>query len=154
GADDDRRDRAGLRPQLGQQRPGRLRPRGEDAGRALARPVSGPSVDRQRRHSGEAMRTVDSDGLAIAYWSEGQGPPVVWLQGLNADHTAWSAQIAAFRSDYRCIAIDNRDVGRSGRATGGYTLMDMAHDARAVLDALGVEDAHVVGLSMGGSIAQ
>ena len=100
------------------------------------------------------MRTVDSDGLAIAYWSEGQGPPVVWLQGLNADHTAWSAQIAAFRSDYRCIAIDNRDVGRSGRATRGYTLIDMARDARAVLDALGVEDAHVVGLSMGGSIAQ
>ena len=100
------------------------------------------------------MRTVTHDGLPIAYWVEGDGPPVVWLQGLNADHTAWAAQIAAFRAGYQCILIDNRDVGRSGRATGPYRLADMAGDVRAVLDALEVADAHVIGLSMGGGIAQ
>lgn len=100
------------------------------------------------------MPSVTNDGIEIAYWAEGAGQPVVWLQGLNADHTAWSAQIASFRAHYRCVAIDNRDVGQSGRAAGPYTLAEMARDVRAVLDAEELEDAHIVGLSMGGSIAQ
>jgi pimeloyl-ACP methyl ester carboxylesterase len=100
------------------------------------------------------MRTVVNEGITIAYRAEGAGPPVVWLQGLNADHTAWSAQIATFREHYRCIAIDNRDVGRSGRAVAPYRLAALADDVRAVLDAEAVEDAHIVGLSMGGGVAQ
>lgn len=100
------------------------------------------------------MRTIVNEGIPIAYSVEGSGPPVVWLQGLNADHTAWASQVAAFRDRYQCIAIDNRDVGRSGRASGRYSLAALAADARAVLDALEVDDAHVVGLSMGGGIAQ
>lgn len=100
------------------------------------------------------MRTVTNGGLTIAYWTEGTGAPIVWLQGLNADHTAWASQIAAFRGDYRCVAIDNRDAGRSGRAARRYTTADLADDASAVLDTLRLDDAHVVGLSMGGAIAQ
>ena len=100
------------------------------------------------------VRTVLHDGLTIAYWREGAGVPIVWIQGLNADHTAWASQVAAFRDRYECIALDNRDVGASGRATAPYTLADMAGDVRAVLDDAAVEDAHVVGLSMGGAIAQ
>lgn len=100
------------------------------------------------------MRVVRRDGLEIAYWREGVGPPIVWIQGLNADHTAWLSQVIAFQDGYDCIALDNRDVGQSGRATGDYTLADMAADVRAVLDDAAVEDAHVVGLSMGGAIAQ
>ncbi len=100
------------------------------------------------------MPSVTRDGLEIAYWVEGEGEPAVWLQGLNADHTAWSAQTATFRAHYRCIAIDNRDIGKSGRAERPYTLAEPAEDTRAVLDAAGVADAHVVGLSMGGGIAQ
>ena len=100
------------------------------------------------------MRTVTNDGVAIAYTVDGEGPPVVWLQGLNADHTAWAAQVAAFRGEFRCILIDNRDVGRSGRADGPYRTADMAGDVRAVLDELGTDDVHVVGLSLGGAIAQ
>ena len=100
------------------------------------------------------MPTVLHDGLTIAYWREGKGVPVVWIQGLNADHTAWASQVATFRDRYECIALDNRDVGASGRATAPYTLADMAGDVRAVLDNAAVEDAHVIGLSMGGAIAQ
>ncbi|MGN6563741.1 MAG: alpha/beta fold hydrolase [Thermomicrobiales bacterium] len=100
------------------------------------------------------MRTVLHDGLAIAYWREGAGVPVVWIQGLNADHTAWASQVAAFRDRYECLALDNRDVGASSRAPASDTLADMAGDVRAVLDDAAVEDAHVVGLSMGGGIAQ
>ncbi len=100
------------------------------------------------------MQTVRRGPLEIAYWREGAGPPVVWIQGLNADHTAWTSQIIAFRGEHDCIALDNRDVGRSGRATSPYTLAEMAADVRAVLDDAAVEDAHIVGLSMGGAIAQ
>ena len=100
------------------------------------------------------MHIVTRAGLPIAYWREGQGPPIVWIQGLNADHTAWGSQVLAFRDDYECLALDNRDVGRSGRAGAPYTLADMAEDVRTVLDDAGVDDAHVVGLSMGGTIAQ
>lgn len=100
------------------------------------------------------MATVTHTGLEIAYWVEGDGDPVVWLQGLNADHTAFTAQLASFRDRYRCIAIDNRDVGRSGRAAAPYTLAEMAKDVQAVLDDLGIADTHIVGLSMGGGIAQ
>jgi 3-oxoadipate enol-lactonase len=102
----------------------------------------------------EAMRTVRSHGLDIVYWRDGAGPPVVWIQGLNADHTPWLSQVLAFRDEYDCIALDNRDVGRSGRANAPYTIAEMADDVRAVLDDAGVLDAHVVGLSMGGTIAQ
>lgn len=100
------------------------------------------------------MRIVRRGELEIAYWREGMGAPVVWIQGLNADHTAWLSQLLAFRDRYDCLALDNRDVGRSGRATGPYTLADMAEDVRAVLDDAAVDDAHIVGLSLGGAIAQ
>ncbi|MFN8540190.1 MAG: alpha/beta fold hydrolase [Thermomicrobiales bacterium] len=100
------------------------------------------------------MPVVRSQGVDIAYWRDGTGVPVVWIQGLNADHTAWLSQVTAFRDEFDCIALDNRDVGRSGRATGAYSLAEMADDVRAVLDDAAVLDAHVVGLSMGGAIAQ
>ena len=100
------------------------------------------------------MQTVRRGELEIAYWRDGQGTPVMWIQGLNADHTAWLSQVLAFRDRYDCLALDNRDVGRSGRATDTYTLAEMADDVRAVLDHAAVDDAHVVGLSLGGAIAQ
>lgn len=100
------------------------------------------------------MRTVTSSGLDIAYWVEGDGAPIVWLQGLNADHGAFAAQLAAFRETHQCIALDNRDAGRSSRATAPYSTADMAFDVLTVLDDVEVPRAHIVGLSLGGAIAQ
>lgn len=97
------------------------------------------------------LRVSDAD---LYYEERGRGDPILWLQGLGADHTAWSPQLARFSSWYRCIAPDNRGAGRS--APGGpLTLRTLAEDARALLDALTPgAPAHVVGLSMGASIAQ
>lgn len=100
------------------------------------------------------MHTLTSEGISIAYWTEGNGPPIVWLQGLNADHSAFAAQVAAFKETHQCITIDNRDAGRSGHACGPYTTTTMAGDVLAVLDATAVGRAHVVGLSLGGAVAQ
>lgn len=100
------------------------------------------------------MPLVRANGLDIYYAESGAGPPVLWLQGLGAEHTAWSAQIARFSAWYRCIAPDSRDVGRSARATAPYTLAEVAADAAALLRRLDATPAHVVGLSLGGAVAQ
>ncbi len=100
------------------------------------------------------MSTTQNGALSLYYDVAGRGEPVLWLQGLGADHTAWTVQTAHFSRAFRCILPDNRDVGRSDRAGGEYDVGDLAADALCVLDAAGVEHAHVVGLSLGASIAQ
>ena len=100
------------------------------------------------------MPTVRANGLDMYYVDSGTGPPLLWIQGLGAEHTAWSAQLARFGASYRCIAPDSRDVGRSARATAPYTLADVAADYAALLRELAATPAHIVGLSLGGAVAQ
>ncbi|HWE25174.1 MAG TPA: alpha/beta hydrolase [Myxococcales bacterium] len=79
---------------------------------------------------------------------------VVWLQGLNAPAAAWAVQLAHFSRTHRCIAPDPRGVGKSDAPPGPYSTAQMADDVRRILDACGVERAHLVGLSLGGAVAQ
>ena len=97
-----------------------------------------------------------SDGVRIYYEVTGRrcGPPVLLIQGLGADLHGWQLQRLALASRYRTIAVDNRGAGRSDKPRGPYSLGRMTLDAIEVLDAVGVERAHVVGASMGGVIAQ
>lgn len=81
-------------------------------------------------------------------------PPVLMLQGLGADKHLWDLQRIALLPWYRTIALDNRGAGRSDKPYGAYSLEQMADDAISTLDNAGVEDAHIVGASMGGVIAQ
>jgi 3-oxoadipate enol-lactonase len=100
--------------------------------------------------------TVTDDGTNIAYsaWGRREGSPVLMIQGLGMDHRGWALQRGAFGRHHRCIAPDNRGTGQSDAPPGPYDLARMAEDAIAVMDAEGVERAHVVGASMGGVIAQ
>ncbi|MEY4366111.1 MAG: hypothetical protein RLZZ305_1455 [Actinomycetota bacterium] len=97
-----------------------------------------------------------SDGVRIHYEVIGFGkrPPVLFVQGLGAEKNGWNLQRAALALRWRTIALDNRGAGRSEKPEGTYDLEQMADDAIAVLDAAGVDAAHVVGLSMGGAISQ
>jgi 3-oxoadipate enol-lactonase len=79
---------------------------------------------------------------------------VLMIQGLGADKHGWDMQRFVLATRYRVIALDNRGAGRSDKPFGHYSLEQMADDAIAVLDAVGVDVAHVVGASMGGAIAQ
>jgi pimeloyl-ACP methyl ester carboxylesterase len=94
------------------------------------------------------------DGTQIYYETWGRGEPLLLIPGLGGDLRIWACQRLAFGRRYRCIALDNRGSGHSGKPAGPYSLTDMASDAAAVLDAEGVASAHVVGHSMGSYPAQ
>ena len=100
--------------------------------------------------------TTASDGARLHYEVIGRpsGEPILMIQGLGTDKSGWNLQRLAFASRYRTIALDNRGSGRSDKPEGPYSLRQMADDAVRVLDAAGIETAHVIGASMGGAIAQ
>jgi len=99
-------------------------------------------------------RAADGTGLHFDALGLPGREPVLMIQGLGADKTGWVLQRFAMAPHFRTIALDNRGAGRSDKPFGLYHLDEMADDAVAVLDAAGVERAHVVGASMGGAIAQ
>ena len=74
--------------------------------------------------------------------------------GLAANTLAWIPQIQAFSADHKLVIFDNRDVGQSSMADGPYGVADFAADTLALADGLGLDSFHLVGVSMGGAIAQ
>jgi 3-oxoadipate enol-lactonase len=100
------------------------------------------------------MPFVENQGARI-YWDEqGHGTPVLLIMGLGYPSYMWHRTRPALAMNYQTIAFDNRGVGRSEVPIGPYPIALMASDAAAVLDAAGIESAHVFGVSMGGMIAQ
>ena len=97
-----------------------------------------------------------ADGTRIHFEVTGKSgaTPVLMIQGLGASKNAWNLQRIAMATRFRIISFDNRGAGRSDKPTEPFTLEQMADDALAVLDAAGIETAHVVGASMGGVISQ
>ena len=97
---------------------------------------------------------VEANGQKLYYEIHGEGEPLLLIQGLASDASAWPDQIPAFQKHFTVITFDNRDVGRSSPARGAYSIADMAEDTAGLMDALGVKQAHVLGVSLGGMIAQ
>jgi len=125
------------------------------------------------------MPEVQANGLTLHYDEHGDPshPPLLLVMGLGAQMTMWPIELveALAAKGFRVIRFDNRDIGLSQKLEGAkapslpwqvirakigwpakvpYTLKDMADDGIGVLDALGIDKAHVVGASMGGMIAQ
>jgi pimeloyl-ACP methyl ester carboxylesterase len=100
------------------------------------------------------MATANLGEIEVYFEEHGHGDPLLLIMGLAADSTAWMFQLPDFSAKYRTIAFDNRGVGRSSKPAGPYAIPRMADDAAALLDLLKVDRAHVVGVSMGGMIAQ
>ena len=92
---------------------------------------------------------------ARIYWEEaGQGDPLLLIMGLGFSLAMWRDLRPVLARHYRTIAYDNRGVGKSDIPLWPYSMAAMARDAASVLDAAGVPSAHVLGMSMGGMIAQ
>lgn len=100
------------------------------------------------------MPIAHVNDIDLYYEEEGAGEPLLLIMGLAADSLAWVYQRPAFAQHYRTIVFDNRGVGRSSKPTGPYSTALMARDAKGLLDHLGLPAAHVLGVSMGGMIAQ
>src|SRR5262245_45353726 len=98
--------------------------------------------------------SVRVNDIEMHYQDVGDGEPVLLIMGFGGDITAWAFQIPEFAARYRVIAFDNRGVGQSDAPDQPYTTRMMADDALGLMDALGVDRAHVLGVSMGGMIAQ
>lgn len=90
----------------------------------------------------------------IAWESLGDGPPLLLIHGLGYERHGWGPLPGLLARDFRVLLFDNRGIGESDKPPGPYSTSDMAADALAVLDAAGVDRAHVIGTSLGGMVAQ
>ncbi|HEU5361951.1 MAG TPA: alpha/beta fold hydrolase [Gaiellaceae bacterium] len=92
--------------------------------------------------------------MRIAWEERGSGHPLLLIQGLGYARWSWEPVVPGLAERYRVLFFDNRGIGESDKPAGPYTARQMADDALQVLDEAGVRQAHVLGASLGGMIAQ
>jgi 3-oxoadipate enol-lactonase len=93
--------------------------------------------------------------MELNYERGGAGEPLLLIQGLTANHLAWGRPFRSLlEQSFETIVFDNRGIGLSSPIADPFTIAEMAADAAALLEALEIESAHVLGISMGGMIAQ
>src|SRR5215212_5321956 len=100
------------------------------------------------------MAIAEVNGQRVYYEVHGDGEPLLCVAGITCDTLVWIPQVHAFSAAHRTVIFDNRDAGRSSMADGEYEIADMARDALALADHLELETFHLLGVSMGGAIAQ
>ena len=104
------------------------------------------------------MPTAEIAGRPLYYERTGAGPgaePLLLVQGLSGHHQTWGRPLLELLEPrFDVIVYDHRGIGGSGPVSEPFTLRDLADDAAALLRALEIEDAHVMGISMGGMVAQ
>jgi 3-oxoadipate enol-lactonase len=102
------------------------------------------------------MALTAFDGIELDVERSGSGPPLLLIMGMSGTALHWGEPfLERLREDFEVIAFDHRGVGASTPLTGGQvTISQMAEDAAGLLAALEIDSAHVVGISMGGMIAQ
>ncbi|MCB1235178.1 MAG: alpha/beta hydrolase [Verrucomicrobiae bacterium] len=100
------------------------------------------------------MPHIQTNGIEMYYEERGSGDPLIMIMGITARGEVWDAHAADWSEKFRCIMPDNRGVGLSDKPPGDYSSEMFADDYAGLMDALGIERARVVGVSMGSIIAQ
>lgn len=100
------------------------------------------------------MPHADVNGQNLYYEVHGEGEPLVCVMGLGADALGLALQVPEWSKHFRTVVFDNRDVGRSSYADGDYEMMDIARDTLRLADHLEIDAFHLLGVSMGGAVAQ
>jgi 3-oxoadipate enol-lactonase len=100
------------------------------------------------------MPHLQSNGVQLYYEEHGSGEPLVLIMGFTVSSIGWHWNVPAFAEDFRTIVFDNRGVGQSDKPDEPYSMAMFADDTAGVLDGLGIDQAHIFGISMGGMIAQ
>jgi len=100
------------------------------------------------------MPQLRSNGINLYYEEHGSGDPLLLIMGFTVSSVGWHWNIPTFAQEFRTIVFDNRGGGQSDKPDEPYTMTMFADDTAGVLDNLGIDQAHVFGISMGGMIAQ
>jgi pimeloyl-ACP methyl ester carboxylesterase len=98
------------------------------------------------------MPQVEVDGLGINYDVQGEGEPLLLIPYLSADHACYAFQLPAYTEHFSCIAIDLPGSGESDKPDGPYSTEVYADQVAAFLGAIGIEQAHVAGVSLGAGV--
>jgi pimeloyl-ACP methyl ester carboxylesterase len=101
------------------------------------------------------MSHLTVGGRRFFHQRRGTGEPLLLIQGMSGTHLAWGEPFATdLARDFETVAYDHRGIGRSDRVDEPFSIAELAQDAAGLLDELGWESAHVLGISMGGMVAQ
>jgi len=101
------------------------------------------------------MPRIEVNDIQVYYEAHGEGFPVVMIQGLSANTSWWDPRwIQTLSERFQVVAFDNRGAGRTEISEREYSIRLFADDTAALMDALGIPEAYVLGISMGGMIAQ
>jgi len=98
------------------------------------------------------MPQVEVNGLQINYDVQGQGQPLLLIPYLSADHACYAFQLPAYTEHFQCIALDLAGSGDSDKPAGPYSTEGYSDQVAAFLDAIGIEQAHVAGVSLGAAV--
>jgi 3-oxoadipate enol-lactonase len=99
------------------------------------------------------MSILTVNNISLYYETHGQGQPLVFIHGLGSSTKDWENQIPVFADKYQVIAFDLRRHGQSEKPEGPYTIPMFAADLAGLLNALKIDSAHIVGISLGGAVA-
>src|SRR5258708_38029250 len=91
--------------------------------------------------------------IQMYYEIHGDGEPLVLIVGLGTDISQWDGIICCLGQKYKALAFDNRGAGSTDKPDTSYSIEMMAHDTAGLMQTLGIEQAHILGISMGGRIA-
>ena len=95
------------------------------------------------------MPRVQAGRITINYDRQGSGEPLVLIPYLAADHACYAFQVADYSKHFSCISVDLRGTGESDKPAGAWSTEMLADDVAALMQAIGIEKAHVSGLSLG-----
>jgi 3-oxoadipate enol-lactonase len=98
------------------------------------------------------MPRVEVDGLTLNYDVQGEGEPLLLIPYLSADHACFAFQLPAYTEHFSCIAVDLPGSGESDKPAGAYSTEGYADQVAAFLGAMGIERAHVAGVSLGATV--
>jgi 3-oxoadipate enol-lactonase len=95
---------------------------------------------------------VKANNLTMNYDQQGTGHPLILIPYLAADHACYAFQVAEYAKHFTCISLDPRGAGETDKPGGVYSTELMADDVAAFMEAMGIQQAHVAGLSLGAAI--
>lgn len=101
------------------------------------------------------MPLAKAGQIELSYERSGEGPPLLLIMGMSGTKHHWGERVLEeLRRDFDTIVYDHRDAGDSTRTGQPFTIVDLAKDVAGLLEALQVDSAHAMGISMGGMVAQ